>query len=104
ARGQAGAIFHGEWGRIDLPRIHQKLLLDVEAFSPASGIADFPAENLEQHFREPILARVQDREYDVRQRTSAVLDERVATAPQRAVDHRVGRAGGAAADRDALLP
>src|SRR5216110_1771046 len=50
-------------------------------------------QDLEQHLREPVLTRVENRKNDVRERPAPEVDERRGAAAHRAVGERIGRAG-----------
>jgi len=60
-----------------------------------------PPQNLEQHFREPVLARIEDRKLDVGERPAEVFGERW-LRPRGGVIEGVGRARSAALDGDPL--
>src|SRR2546426_8206587 len=86
---------------VELHRIDEEPPLDVEPRLPRPLALELPAQNLEQHLGEPVLARVEDGEQDVRERPAAVLDDRRAAAGA-AVGERIGGARRPAFDRDAL--
>src|SRR5437660_906957 len=78
-------VLEREGGRVDLHRVDQEAALHVQPRLPGALPLDFAPQHLEQHFREPVLAGVEDREDDVGQRTPAILDQRGAAAPRRPV-------------------
>src|SRR5438034_6244218 len=88
-RGEPRAVLERERRGVELHRIDEEPPLDVEPRLPRALALELPAQNLEQHLGEPVLARVEDWEQDVRKRPAAVRDERRAAAGA-AVGERIG--------------
>src|SRR5439155_2443920 len=63
ARREPRAVFERERGRVDLHGVGQEPALDVEPRLPRAFPLQLPAEDLEQHLREPVLTRVENRNW-----------------------------------------
>src|SRR5439155_26601092 len=102
ARRETGAVLERERRRVDVHRVDQEAALDVESRFPRAFTLELAAQQLEQHLREPIMARVEDGEDDVRERPAPEVCERGGATAQRAVRERVGSTRGAPLYRDSL--
>ena len=92
ARREPRAVLERERGRVDLHGVGQEPALDAQPRRPRAFTLQLPAQNLEQHLGEPVLARVENREDDVGERPAPEVDERRGAAAHRPIGERIGRA------------
>src|SRR5213079_2448679 len=68
--------------------VEREPTLDAQPRRPRAFALQLPAQDLEQHLGEPVLARVENREDDVGERPAPEVDERRGTAAYRPIGER----------------